>query len=69
MNISSKYILKNMNILNLKRQLKKNMDLLENQVHNSSRFISNGSKINEDEKPQFKLRFNNLNYNFKKYLD
>ena len=68
MNISSKYILKNMNILNLKRQLKNNMDL-ENKVNNSSRFISNGSKINEDEKPQFKLRFNNLNYNFKKYLD
>ena len=63
MNISSKYILKNMNILNLKRQLKNNMDL-ENKVNNSSRFISNGSKLNEDEKPQFKLRFNNLNYNF-----
>jgi len=69
MNISSKYILKNTNILNLKKQLKKNMDLLENQVNNSFKFISNGSKINEDEKPQFKLRFNNLNYNFKKYLD
>ena len=68
MNISSKYILKNMNILNLKRQLKNNMDL-ENKVNNSSRFISNGSKLNEDEKPQFKFRFNNLNYNFKIYLD
>ena len=44
------------------------MDLLENQVNNSSKFISNGSKINEEEKPQFKLRFKNLKYHFNQHL-
>ena len=68
-NISPKYILNNIKMFKLKNQLKKKIDLLENQVNNSSKFISNGSKINEDEKPQFKLRFKNLKYNFKKYLD
>ena len=59
-NMYSKNILRNINILNLKRQLNTKMDLLENQVNNSTKFISNGSKINEEEKPQFKYRFKNL---------
>lgn len=67
-NISAK-LLKKINIHNLKGQLKNRRDLLENKVNNSSKFILNGSKINEEEKPQFKLRFNNLSYHFKRYLD
>ena len=67
-NISAK-LLKKINIHNLKGQLKNRIDLLENKVNNSSKFILNGSKINEDEKPQFKLRFNNLSYHFKRYLE
>ena len=66
--ISAK-LLKKINIHNLKGQLKNRIDLLENKVNNSSKFILNGSKINEDEKPQFKLRFNNLSYHFKRYLE
>ena len=42
--------------------LKKKIDILENKVNNSSKFISNGSKINEEEKPQFRIRFNNLKF-------
>ena len=68
-NMYSKYILKNINILKLKKQLTTKMDLLENQVNNSTKFISNGSKINEEEKPQFKYRFKNLKNNFNQYLD
>ena len=67
-NISTK-LLKKINIHNLKAQLKNRIDLLENKVNNSSKFILNGSKINEEEKPQFKLRFNNLSYHFKRYLE
>ena len=69
LNIPTKLILKNINIYNLKAKLKNRIELLENKVNNSSKFILNGSKINEEEKPQFKLRFNNLRHNFNKYLE
>ena len=68
-NITKECILKKLKVLNLKKRLKKKMELLENQVNNSSKFITNGSKINEEEKPQFKLRFNNLSNNFKQYMN
>ena len=61
-------LLKKKNIYNLKKQLKNKIDLLENKVNNSSNFILNGSKINEEEKPQFKFRFNNLDLHFKNFL-
>ena len=62
---NSKYI----TFYNLKNKLKQNIALLEKKVNISNKFIENGSKINEDEKPQFEYRFNNLKYHFSQFMD
>ena len=56
-------------IKEMKNLLNKKIDILENKVNKSSKFISNGSKINEEEKPQFQLRFNSLNFKINQYIE
>ena len=65
---NNKFI-ENKTIKEIKNLLNKKIGILENKVNNSSKFISNGSKINEEEKPQFQLRFNNLNFKINQYLE
>ena len=65
---STKKLLNKINIYKLKKELKYKVDLLENKVNNSSNFILNGSKINKEEKPQFNLRFKNLELHFNNFL-
>ena len=67
--IKKNKLIKNINIFEMKNELNKRLELLENKVNKSSRYINNGIEINQQEKPQFKMRFNNLRYEFKKYLD
>ena len=50
-NNSTRNLIKKINIYNLKKQLKNKVDLLENKVNNSSKFILKSSKINEEQKP------------------
>ena len=65
---NNKFI-ENKTIKEIKNLLNKKIGILENKVNNSSKFISNGSKINEEEKPQFQFRFNNLNFKINQYLE
>ena len=65
---NNKFI-ENKTIKEIKNLLNKKIGILENKVNNSSKFISNGSKINEEEKPQFQFRFNNLNFQINQYLE
>jgi len=68
-NSKSNKFVESKSIKEMKKLLKKKMEILENKVNNSSKFISNGSKINEEEKPQFKIRFNNLKFKINQYLE
>ena len=68
-NSKNKKFIESKNIKEMKKLLKKKIDILENKVNNSSKFISNGSKINEEEKPQFKIRFNNLKFKINQYIE
>ena len=68
-NSKNKKFVESRAIKEMKILLKKKIDILENKVNNSSKFISNGSKINEEEKPQFKIRFNNLKFKINQYIE
>ena len=68
-NSKNKKFVESKAIKEMKILLKKKIDILENKVNNSSKFISNGSKINEEEKPQFKIRFNNLKFKINQYIE
>jgi hypothetical protein len=68
-NSKNKKFVESKNIREIKKLLKKKIDILENKINISSKFISNGSKINEEEKPQFKIRFNNLKFKINQYIE
>ena len=68
-NSKNKKFVESKTIKEMKKLLKKKIDILENKVNISSKFISNGSKINEEEKPQFKIRFSNLKFKINQYIE